>query len=221
MNILKGIYYFISMVIYAISKEIVFRVLSIVMFPIAYKFEKPIRQHMKNWNKDLIEEVTFKDTRNIPMSKMSMLTRIVWLFWIFLDDSPARDNFLEDGSRMYDSSPNREYYPSDFIYKHKTLRDIWWSFIRNNAVNYVSWNITGGWKQPLEYKTLWGTFNELVDKSDDNSYYVEGIYLILVLHNNGKIYPRFTYVGEVFGKKLGIWVGNSRWSGRFSFSRRW
>jgi hypothetical protein len=220
MKTFKGIYFLTVLIFLKIVQEIFFRIVSVFMYPLAYIFRKQIRTYLYIWNGALIKEVTFTDTRNVLKQPMNLKTRFVWLFWIFLDDSPAKDNINLDGTPSYDSSTSRKYYLSDFIYNNRVLRDIWWSFIRNNTVNFVSWNVTGGWKKPIEYTCLLGEYNENIDKSDDNVYYVPGMYLIRVKHNDGSINSRFTYVGEILGHKIGIWMGKSSGSGRFSFSTR-
>lgn len=221
---LRGVYYFILLIGYEIIKEVGFRISSIIVFPIAYSFRTKIRNHLYAWNENLIKEVTFKDSRFEKVTKMSLKTRLIWFLWLFLDDSPARDNFLPNGEKSYDSSMTRRYYPYQWIYDTKLFRDIWWSFIRNNSVNYVSWNITGGWIDNIydgkSLEVLLGSYNDNIDKSDNNAYYVPGMYLIRVLHKDGSWNTRFTYVGEIFGRKIAIWMGKSKGSGRFSFSAR-
>lgn len=215
----KGLFYFLLLLGQKLLKEIVFRILSIIFFPIAYYFRDEIRTYLYSWDEELIREVTFSDTRNVSVPKMTLVTRLVWFLWLFLDDSPAKDNTY-NGKPSYDSSCTRKYYPTQWIYDNKILRDTWWSLIRNNSVNYISWNNTGGWKTPLEVETLWGYFDENIDKSDDNSYYVPGMYLVRILHNDGSTHSRFTLVSEVFGRKFAFWIGKSSGSGRFSFSMR-
>jgi hypothetical protein len=219
---MKGLYIFLTGIIgYETLKEVVSRVLSIGGYPLAYILRHKIRDHLYCIDKELVVERSFEDTKNVPLG--SFYSKVNWFYfglWMFLDDSPARDNYNEDGSRRYDSSNTRRYYPSDFVYNTRWLRDFWWSFIRNNTVNYVSWTKTTGWQEPLVYEELWGKFDLAIDKKDDNSYYVPGMYLINVLHKDGKYHPRFTWVGEVFGYKCAAWMGLSKGSGRFSFSMR-
>ena len=216
---MKGLYYYTLLWIYELTKEIGFRVLSLVFYPIAYTFRAQIRASLYKWNESFIKYVTFTDYRPLTPSIQFRIMPILFL-WFFLDDSPAKDNINDDGSPSYDSSTSRGYYPSDFVYNNKILRNFWWSCIRNNSVNFISFSITGGWVSPIQYETLWGVYDERIDKSDDNSYYVEGMYLIRVLHKDGTWRTRFTYVGEIFGRKIGIWQGESKGSGRFSFSIR-
>ncbi len=125
-----------------------------------------------------------------------------------------------EGEPSYNSSDTRRYYPTQWIYGNKTLRDIWFSFIRNNSVNFVSWFRTGGWNFDKDPQTYIGDYSKDIDKTDDNSRYVPGYYVAMIEHNNGSKYPYFTYVGEIFGRKVGIWFGRSSGSGRFSFSIR-
>ena len=141
--------------------------------------------------------------------------------WLFLDDSTAKDSYHSDGSLMWNASDNDAHYPK-WVLKTKCfwLRVMWWSFIRNNSVNYASWQRTGGWVEPLKYNTLWGKFDAKVDKNDNNTYFFEGMYLIRVLQRDGKYHTRFTYVGNFLGKKQAVWMGFSQASGRFSFSQR-
>lgn len=216
---MKGLYYYTLLWIYELTKEIGFRVLSLVFYPIAYVLRTTIRKALYKWNGDFIKSVTFTDNRP-KTPKIPLYVYPVLFLWLFLDDSPAKDNVDDMRRPRYDSSNTRRYYPNNFIYNNGILRDFYWSVIRNNSVNFISWSISGGWVSPIQYETLWGKYDERIDKSDDNSYYFKGMYFIRVLHKDGTWRTRFTYVGEIFGRKIGIWQGESKGSGRFSFSIR-
>lgn len=222
MNYLVGIYYFIGLLIYEITKEVLSRVVSIIAFPIAFLMRDKIRASLYSVNEALVKERTFEDTKNIAVGDFySKVNKLYFFLWLFLDDSTARDSYHKDGTPMYDASDSNQHYPmwvlaTDWFW----LRATWWAFIRNNTVNYVSWTKTTGWKEPMQYECYWGKYDGKIDKSDDNSYYVKGVYLIRVLHKDGTYNTRFTYVGEVFGYKTAIWMGKSKGSGRFSFSMR-
>lgn len=222
MKILIGLYYYLSIWVYALIKEIISRLLSLVFFPIAFVLRKRIRASLRSVNSLLIEERTWKNTQDVPIGDFySKVNYFYFFLWMFLDDSPAKDNYHEDGSKMYDASDNDKHIP-EWIVKTKWfwLRAVWWSFIRNNSVNYVSWFRTTGWCEEPEVTTYWGKFSIDIDKNDNNTKYIPGMFLTLLKHNNGKTYPYFTYIGEIFGKKIGIWQGRSSGSGRFSFSIR-
>jgi hypothetical protein len=203
-------------------KEVISRVLSIFMFPIAFILRDRIRIHLYSINEVLVKERTFEDTLYYPLR--DFYRQVNWFYfilWMFLDDSTARDSFHKDGSIMYDASDSDEHYPKWVLDTNWFwLRATWWSFIRNNTVNYVSWTKTSGWIEPTQYTCYIGKYDAKIDKSDNNSYFVKGMYLINVLHKDGNYYPRFTYVGEALGYKIAIWMGKSKSSGRFSFSWR-
>ena len=222
MNYIIGMYYFISLIAYELVKEILSRVVSIVMFPIAFMLRDKIREHLYSIDKYLVQERTFDDTKYLPIGDFySKVNKVYFFLWLFLDDSTARDSYHKDGSTMYDSSDSDEHYPKWVLATNWFwLRATWWSFVRNNTVNYVSWTKSTGWKTPLEYKCYWGEFDVAIDKNDSNTYYVPGMYLINVLHKDGKYHPRFTYVGQVGSYKVAVWIGLSKGSGRFSFSMR-
>jgi hypothetical protein len=209
--------------VYALSKEIISRILSIVFFPIAFIMRDKIRTHLNNVNQVLVEERTWRDTQDTPTEYFyKAVNKFYFFLWLFLDDSPASSSYHENGKRMYDASDSDEHYPKWVLKTNKFwIRATWWSFIRNNTVNYVSWFRTTGWNtDKVSVETYWGKFGLDIDKTDNNFRYVPGMYLVKIKHNNGKWYPYFTYVGEIFGKKIGIWQGRSKGSGRFSFSVR-
>ena len=201
-----------------ILEEIWWRVSALLFYPIAYYNRDKIRKKMYEADLFLVEERTWKDTRDLPVNDFyNKAGYFTFFLWLYLDDSPAKDSFY-NGKPSYDSSDTRRYYPAQWIYDNKTLRDIWFSGIRNCAVNYKSWTRTGGWVKPT--KVYLGKFDEEIDKNDDNSYYYEGLYLADILHKNGKVYPYYTYVGNFVGRKTGVWLGRSSGSGRFSMSVR-
>lgn len=214
---MKAILTVLQILCIKILQEVFFRATSLVMFPIAYFFRDYIRANLRNKYTSLFVERTWTDTQYIEVPKFSLWENILFLFWLYLDDSPAKDSFYND-LPSYDSSDTRRYYPTQWIYDNKTLRDIWFSFIRNNSVNYFSWYRTGGWTDEVE--CVAGKFDSRIDKNDDNSYYVAGWYVIKVKHVNGKTYPFFTFIGEIFGRKIGMWLGRSSGSGRYSISIR-
>jgi len=230
-----GIYYYLYLWLYEIFKELISRILSIVFFPIAFIFQDKIRKHLYDINKELIIERTQTDTQKISTEAFyKKVNKLYFFLWMFLDDSTALDSYHKDGTPMYCASDNPKRYPKwiwnlDWYW----LKATWWSFIRNNTVNFVSWHRTMGWKlkntdtsyefdlkEGKSVKTYWGEFNINIDKNDKNTKFVPGMYLVKVLHNNGKWYPYFTFIGEVFNHKIGIWQGWSKGSGRFSFAFR-
>jgi hypothetical protein len=217
---MRALYYYLAIWAYAITKEVVARLLSIIFYPIAYIMQDKLRAHMYSINKALVMDRTFFDAKLIEVNGFyKEVNKLYFFLWLFLDDGTGSDSRHEDGSIMYCASDNDRYYPK-WVLKTKWfwLRAMWWSFIRNNTVNYVSWFRTRGWTDEVE--TLFGKYDILIDKNDNNYMYVPGYYLVLVKHNNGKKYPYFTFIGEIFGHKIGIWQGFSRGSGRFSFSVR-
>ena len=235
MNKIIGIYYYLTIWVYALSKEIGSRILSIVFFPIAMMLQHKIRKHLYDINEALVKERTWKDTHEVSTEDFyKKVNKLYFFLWMFLDDSTGKDSYFADGTRMYCASDNDRYYPKWVLNtKWYWLRATWWAFIRNNTVNYVSWFRTTGWvlqdaEPTFDFDsvegssviTYWGKFNTGIDKNDKNTRYSPGMYLVRVLHKDGKWYPYFTFIGEIFGKKVGIWQGRSKGSGRFSFSIR-
>jgi len=222
MKIAIGIYYYLIIWVSAIAKEVISRLLSIVFFPIALMLHDRIIKHLYGIDEALVKERTWKDTRELSVDKFyKKVNKAYFFLWMFLDDSTAKDSYDPYGGRMYSASDNPERYP-EWIWNLQWtwLLQVWWAFIRNNTVNYVSWNRTGGWKTPYETTTYWGKFDIHVDKNDKNSQYYPGMYLSVIKHRDGKYYPFFTYIGTIFVRKFGIWQGKSEGSGRFSFSVR-
>lgn len=232
MKTIIGIYYYIALWCYAILKELISRVISILFFPIAYLMRDKLRSHLYSVNEELVKNRTFYDaTINVPEDFYDKINKLYFFLWLFLDDSPAKDNVYPDGTLMYDASDRDKYYPQWVLdTKWFWLRATWWSFIRNNTVNYVSWFRTGGIVYQTDgngteyiaiedYETYWGTYGKAIDKKDDNSRYVPGMYLVRIRHHDNKWYTRFTFIGEIFKHKVGVWQGRGD-SGRFSFSVR-
>ena len=224
MNFIIGLYYFLLTLVKALSKEIIVRAASIVFFPIAYALRWKIRESLYELDKYLIEERTLKNTQDISTWYFFNKVNAIYFFlWLFLDDSTSKDGFTNvreesyNESTCWDSSDTETYYPA-FVYKHRVLRDIWWSFIRNNTVNLWSWYRTGGWVRPIQQTTYWGEFDENIGKNDSNTRYNPGYYLAKFKHNNGKSYIYFVYAGEHFGRKSGMVLGRSSGSGRWSFN---
>ncbi len=224
--ILLSIWYFLNILFHGIFKEVIFRVISIVLFPIAYILRWKIREHIYGLDKNLVEERILTDTQNFGVAAFYQTVNKCYFFlWMFLDGSSHKDRLVAvrdtyNVSETWDSSDTRRYYPAQWVFDNRVLRDIWFSFIRNNSVNYVSWYRTAGWNLSKPIETFIGIYDKTVDKNDNNSKYAPGYYIILIEHNNGKKYPYFTYVGEIFGRKVGIWMGRSSGLGRFSFSIR-
>lgn len=101
-----------------LALEPVKRVLSAVLYPVAYAFRRHVRTTDKLWDGYL-----YQPKRDLRL-----------LLWLFLDDSAA----IEFGKEYAD---NPKYYPSciwntgsDF------LRAYWWAAIRNSMVNWNNAN---------------------------------------------------------------------------------
>ena len=151
-RIVQGLYFYVVLWIYAILKEVISRVLSIVFFPIAYLMRDRLRAHLYSIDEELVKNRTFYDATMNP-----------------------------DGTPSYDASDTDKYFPEWVTNtKWRWLRDIWWSFIRNNTVNYVSWYRTGGIIFDTvesddeiilgeNYETYWGKFDWYIDKNDRNT----------------------------------------------------
>lgn len=226
---LKVISTLLSMFLYKIGLDTLLRTTAVVMYPIAYVFRWEIRRRLYSNHKLLFEERVWKDTQDESIPRFNAIEKITFVFWRYLDDSPAKDSITNinehsyNDSNSWDSSDTRRYYPSEWIYNNRTLRDIWFSFIRNNSVNHFSWYRTGGWTD--EINVVAGSYDKEInisDRADDgtHTYYYPGWYLVNVKHKNGKVYPYYTYVGVLFGRKVGMWFGRSPGSGRQSFSLR-
>jgi hypothetical protein len=217
---MRALYYYLTIWAYAITKEVVARLLSIIFYPIAYIMQDRLRNHLYSIDKALAMDKTFFDANMVSVGDFyKRVNKLYFFLWLFLDDSTGYDSKHSDGSIMYCASDNDRHYPK-WVLKTKWfwLRAMWWSFIRNNTVNFVSWFRTGGWTDDIEI--LAGDYEVYINKNDSNSYYKSGWYLVLVKHKNGKKYPYFTFIGKIFEHKIGIWQGFSRGSGRFSFSLR-
>lgn len=76
-------------------KEVIFRILSIPFYPIAYILKDKIKVHLHSIDELLVKERTWGDTQNISTKKFfSEVNKLYFFLWCMLDDSPAKDSFF-------------------------------------------------------------------------------------------------------------------------------
>ena len=112
MNIVKGWYFFFALITYELIKEIGFRVISVLFYPIACILQKQIRNNLYKVNKELVQEWTWKDSRDIEVRDFfKKVNKLYFFLWLFLDDSTAKDSYHSDDSLMWNASDNDAHYP--------------------------------------------------------------------------------------------------------------
>ena len=210
MNILLASFIIPIWFLFLLGKELIMRLISLILFPIAYSLRWKLRAYLYGRHKAFFEDrVWSMNGFTVPKPDLTITDYIVKSLWSWLDDSPAKDNITKvnpnsyDESLTWDSSDNVTGYPYAFLYNNRVLRDFWWAMIRNNRVNRFSYDREmGGWDMTVEPIVIIG-------KMDRSSKFN----LLNIKHLDGQYYY---YCTLNFGK-INFNFGSASGSGRYTF----